>query len=186
MSRPSSSSALALGVAAALGVAGVVFFAVRHFSTPKQKGEDDGSSSSSAATLQAPSSRRLVILYGTTTGTAKNFSHILSKRIAQSITNIAVSKIVNLEDYDEDMLCKEDIVLLICSTFSDGKCPESCALFFDWLQDYAYDFRVSKDHLSKVTFAAFGLGGQIYGENYCKAVREHYIGILQLCIRVPS
>ena len=118
----------------------------------------------------ATSKRKITILYGTTTGTARNFATALSKRISQSSTNIPVTKIVDLADYDEDSLDKEDIVLFICSTWTNGCCPESCAFFFDWLKDFSCDFRVSKDHLAKLSYAAFGLGGEIYNKNYCKVV----------------
>ena len=118
------------------------------------------------------SKRRIRILYGTSTGTAKLFADTLARRITGSITNIPVVDVTNLADYDEDKLEKEDIVFLLCSTWTNGKAPASCKHFFDWLNDYAYDFRVSKDHLAKVTFAAFGLGGEIYGENYCKVIKD--------------
>ncbi len=113
-------------------------------------------------------SKKVTILYGTCTGTAKLFAEKLTKRI-DSCTKYVVET-ADLKDYNEDNLDKEDIVLFICSTWTDGEPPESAKQFFDWLKDYATDFRVSKNHLSKLKFAVFGLGGDIYAEHFAKAV----------------
>ncbi len=115
--------------------------------------------------------RRIHILYGTTTGTARTFSQTLSRHIEKKC-NLHVS-VSDLKDYNEELLSKEDIVLFICSTWTDGKAPQTCQRFFDWVQDQAFDFRVSKDVLSGVEFSIFGLGGELYGGNFCKAVRNN-------------
>ena len=161
---------LFLGLTAALAST-AVYFAVKHVYVGDEKQKKTGKGEKSEGSKETPASkRRIIILYGTTTGTAKTFSGLLDKRIKQSSTYIPVTKIVNLADFDAETLSEQDIVLIISSTWTDGKSPESCFDFFDYVQEYAYDFRVSKDHLSKITFAVFGLGGEIYGENYCKAV----------------
>jgi sulfite reductase alpha subunit-like flavoprotein len=121
--------------------------------------------------------RRVLILYGTCTGTAKLFAEKLCKRI-DNCTKFVV-EVMDLKDYNEDKLNTEDIVLFICSTWSEGGPPESAKPFFEWLKDYATDFRVSKDHLSKLQFSVFGLGGDIYDEYFAKAVR---IFIVTFCI----
>lgn len=112
--------------------------------------------------------RRVKILYGTCTGTARVFAEKLCKRI-DNCTKFVV-EVMDMKDYNEDKLNTEDIVLIICSTWSEGAPPESAKQFFEWLKDYATDFRVSKDHLSKVQFAVFGLGGDCYDEYFAKAV----------------
>ncbi len=118
--------------------------------------------------IKPKESRKLRILYGTCTGTAKLFAEKLCKRI-DSCTKFIV-EVTDLKDYNEDKLETEDIVLFICSTWTDGQPPESASQFFEWLKDFATDFRVSKNHLSKLQFAVFGLGGDIYGEHFAKAV----------------
>jgi sulfite reductase alpha subunit-like flavoprotein len=116
-----------------------------------------------------PTQRKVTILYATTTGTARKFAntllHHLGKKCDMEI------RTVDLKDFSEDHLSKEDIVLLICSTFQDGQSPQSAKLFFDDLNDQAFDFRVSKDLFANVHFSVFGLGGAIYGKNYGKVVR---------------
>ncbi|CAM2730316.1 unnamed protein product, partial [Rotaria socialis] len=123
-------------------------------------------------------SKRVRILYGTCTGTARKFAEKLRKRI-DSCTKYVV-EVTDLKDYNEDNLDKEEIVLFICSTWSEGRPPESASQFFEWLKDYATDFRVSKNHLSKVKYAVFGLGGDIYEEFFAKAPKDihNYMEIL--------
>jgi sulfite reductase alpha subunit-like flavoprotein len=119
------------------------------------------------------------ILYGTTTGTSRNFANTLARHIEKKC-HLSVA-VTDLKDYTEEKLNKENIVLFICSTWTDGKAPESCNIFFDWLLDQAFDFRVSKDTLANLRFAVFGLGGELYAENFCKAVRLNLV--LQMKVR---
>lgn len=127
-------------------------------------------------------SKRVRILYGTCTGTARKFAEKLRKRI-DSCTKYVV-EVTDLKDYNEDNLDKEEIVLFICSTWSEGRPPESASQFFEWLKDYATDFRVSKNHLAKVKYAVFGLGGDIYEEFFAKAVSYYSIMIKLLVLIV--
>ena len=78
--------------------------------------------------------------------------------------------ITDANDYNEDKIDAEDIVLLVCSTYSDGTPPKSGSRLMEWLNDMINDFRVDRNHLARLKFAIFGLGGAIYNENYGKAV----------------
>lgn len=120
------------------------------------------------------------ILYGTVTGTARWFAKDLFERV-QALSGYGISvKLQDLAEYNEEDLEKEDIVLLISSTWTDGTAPEKCTLFFEHLKDFAYDFRVSKDHLSNLNFSCFGLGSAYYGDNYAKAVQNAHEYLEQL------
>jgi sulfite reductase alpha subunit-like flavoprotein len=83
--------------------------------------------------------------------------------------NLLVS-VVDANEYNEDKIDAEDVVFLICSTYSDGTPPKSAARMMEWFQDMINDFRVNRNHLEKLKFSIFGLGGAIYNENYGKAV----------------
>lgn len=108
------------------------------------------------------------ILYASTTGTARQFATTLYKHMAKKCAvRIEVSDVAN---YNEEQLVKEDVVIFIGSTWEGGVPPQSAAKFYDWLNEQAFDFRVSKDTLAHVKFAVFGLGGSIYGKNYAKFV----------------
>eukprot|EP01040_Poterioochromonas_malhamensis_P000586 gene586-626_t len=116
------------------------------------------------------SSRSVLIVYATTTGTSRKFANTLYHHIIRRCDlNVRIS---DLKDYSEDKLNTEDIVLFICSTYEGGIAPLSARLFFNDLEDRAFDFRVSKDHLSRVKYAVFGLGGALYGKNYCKVAMD--------------
>jgi sulfite reductase alpha subunit-like flavoprotein len=112
--------------------------------------------------------RKIKILYGSCTGTAKQFAYkLFSKLNLLFKCNISIT---DLNDYDEEKMELEDIVFIICSTWTDGKPPAKANRFFGWLTDAAFDFRVSKSLLSKLNYAVFGLGGDIYKTNFCKCV----------------
>lgn len=117
--------------------------------------------------------RRILILYGTCTGTAKKMAEEFSRKIHSLLYMDQVDvKLVDAKDYDEFLLDQEDIVLFIISTWTDGEPPETAKRVVDSLKDYASDFRVSKSHLAKNKFAVFGLGGSDYSSNFCKAAKD--------------
>ena len=117
--------------------------------------------------------RKILIIYGTCTGTAKKFAEECSQKCRSIFSTDDVNiVVVDAKDYDEFVLDQEDIVLFICSTWTDGVAPESAQRLVTSLIDYASDFRVSKSHLSKVKFAVFGLGGSDYNKNFCKAAKD--------------
>ena len=112
--------------------------------------------------------RKILILYATTTGTSKMFAGKLAKRISSS-SKIPVV-ICDMKDFNDDNLELQDIVFLICSTWTDGRMPEKAETFYQSLKDTAFDFRVGKNMLANVKYSTFGLGGEIYDKNFCKAV----------------
>ena len=114
---------------------------------------------------------KVTILYGTVTGTSRTMAHKLHSLLQP--LNIPTLKLVNISDYDEDRyIDEEEMLLVICSTWTDGTPPPSCKRFVDYLIDLNNDFRVSKSHLSKLKFAIFGLGGAVYDSNYAKTALQ--------------
>lgn len=77
----------------------------------------------------------------------------------------------DMDQFDDADIEGSKYVLFITSTWTDGYPPLKAQRLCAWLQDYATDFRVSKDHLKRLCYAVFGLGGKVYGKNFCKAVR---------------
>ena len=67
---------------------------------------------------------------------------------------------------------KEDVLIFLCSTWSEGTPPQSAAHFFEFVNDCLYDFRVDKNMFEKTTYACFGLGGAVYGKNFGKPILE--------------
>ena len=81
----------------------------------------------------------------------------------------------SLDEYDQDNLEKESIVLLVLPTWEDGKPPATGDMFCRWLADMALDFRVGNTWLSEsndVTFAVCGLGHSDFDEDWCRAAIE--------------
>eukprot|EP01038_Epipyxis_sp_PR26KG_P014525 gene14525-19501_t len=124
---------------------------------------------------------RILVLYGTTTGYARTYAHKLAHKIktvadgnnknTSNKSDINIS-IVDMSEFDSELLDRFDLVFAICSTWTDGKPPVTAQRFVDGLKDLAYDFRVSKNMLSKLEFSIFGLGSLTYGENFCKPAKE--------------
>jgi len=152
-----SPRSLALGAGLVL-VPALVVAALYHWRSKKQ-GSKDGRV------------RRILILYGTCTGTAKKFAYRVERRARQMWGDLA-TRVVNVKEYNEETLHMEDVVLFLCSTWTDGTAPESAQPFLEFLREYMYDFRVSKNHLESLDVAVFGLGGVIYGDNYAKAAKD--------------
>lgn len=156
---------LIFGLAAVIGIVAATWYF--NSSGAAVKNPFNSFASSEQTTHQPAHAGKIVIIYGTTTGTAKHFALKLLSKL-QAVGRVA--EVVNMADYDQEKLVKEDIALIICSTWEGGVPPESCAGFVEDLRDYAYDFRVSKDLLNKLKFSVFGLGAELYGPNFAKAV----------------
>jgi sulfite reductase alpha subunit-like flavoprotein len=139
---------------------------------PLKQTEKDCSNSSSTSLRAVRKKPSISIFYGTCTGTARIFAQKLSSEIFDAC-NIMIEA-TDLKDFDEEKIQNGGIIFIILSTISDGNAPESAQAFVSWLNDLAFDFRISKDFLSKIKFAVFGLGGQVYGENFCLAVSDYY------------
>ena len=154
----------------AAGTAGalVLSWAIRKFNNSLSISNETSDEYRKQRSLPLKKNRKVQILYGTVTGTAREMAFALFEDLKQG--GMPSVRISNLKDYNEDNLESEDIVILLCSTWSEGVPPEDAAPFFAWLHDAAHDFRVSKNMLSKMTFAAFGLGGAVYSEHFCKPV----------------
>jgi sulfite reductase alpha subunit-like flavoprotein len=126
------------------------------------KGED-------APETKVSEMQSVTILYSSTTGTARKLSEELVNKLQRHSGNVQI-RMVDLKDYETDNLENEQMVLFLCSTWTDGTLAETAQPFLVWLEDLANDFRISKMLLGKTSYAIFGLGGRIYGENFCKAV----------------
>lgn len=113
--------------------------------------------------------RKLLIIFGTVTGTASEMATALYEDLLH-IDSLSVG-ICNAKDFNDEDFDKQDIVIFICCTWSEGAPPESAAPFMTWLLDMAQDFRVSKNAFENISFSAFGLGSKVYGgKMFCKPV----------------
>lgn len=80
--------------------------------------------------------------------------------------------LVDPKDYEPEDLHKESFVVIVASTWEDGKPPPNAGFFVDWLTESADDFRVGSLLLSKCKFAIFGVGSGPYGETFNAVARD--------------
>eukprot|EP01023_Acetabularia_acetabulum_P004903 TRINITY_DN12051_c0_g1_i1.p1 TRINITY_DN12051_c0_g1~~TRINITY_DN12051_c0_g1_i1.p1 ORF type:complete len:659 (-),score=98.37 TRINITY_DN12051_c0_g1_i1:343-2319(-) len=131
-----------------------------------------------------------VILYGSQTGGgAKNSQQLLQRFEANGFANV---RLVNMKDYEVENLWKEQIIIVIISTYEDGKPPNDAQWFCCWLQESACDFRVGASALKHAQFAVFGRGSSNYDESrfnsVAKQVQSNFIqlGATQLAVTLAD
>lgn len=77
-----------------------------------------------------------------------------------------IFELVDVKDYEPEDLAKETLVLVVTSTWEDGKPPPKAKFFVEWIEESVNDFRVGVLLLSKCRFAVFGVGSGVYGESF--------------------
>ena len=79
---------------------------------------------------ETSSKRKVLIIYGTCTGTARRLAADISSRFRSVFSSDDVTiTVVDAKDYDEFVLDQEDIVLFICSTWTGINCIHFCLIF---------------------------------------------------------
>lgn len=63
-------------------------------------------------------------------------------------------------------------MLIVASTWEDGKPPASAQFFATWLAESAKDFRVGSLLLSRSEFCVFGVGSKAYGDSFNGVARD--------------
>ncbi|KAF3971519.1 hypothetical protein CMV_004888 [Castanea mollissima] len=123
--------------------------------------------------LQNPKPDRSVskpkLFFVSQTGTSKALAQRLFDLLA--INDLAFD-LVDPKDYEPEDLPKETLVLIVASTWEDGKAPASAKFFANWLAESADDFRVGSLLLSNCNFAVFGVGSGAYGATFNSVARD--------------
>ncbi|KAK4276589.1 hypothetical protein QN277_014719 [Acacia crassicarpa] len=109
------------------------------------------------------------ILFVSQTGTSKSLAQRLHQLLA---ANDLAFDLVDPKDYEPEDLPKETLVLIVASTWEDGKPPPSANFFATWLAESAKDFRVDSLLLSRCKFSIFGVGSRAYGATFNAIARD--------------
>eukprot|EP00371_Babesia_bovis_P000236 XP_001608883.1 flavodoxin and oxidoreductase NAD-binding domain containing protein [Babesia bovis T2Bo] len=103
-------------------------------------------------------SKKIVVYYGSQTGTAERFAKTLAHRLADW-NSIFQRSSVNLEEFDEhDLLRPNTIAIFLIATHDDGHFPDNAERFVRWL-------RLMEDEskrLECLEYCIFGLGSTEY------------------------
>lgn len=100
----------------------------------------------------SPVALKPLIIYGTETGNSKK---VTSNLLASFKKNKIQAKAIDVFQYDNNKLEKENLVLFIMSTQGEGEFPQNAIPFYEKL-------KASNANLSKVSFAVLGLGDSSY------------------------
>eukprot|EP00026_Physarum_polycephalum_P000479 Phypoly_transcript_00480.p1 GENE.Phypoly_transcript_00480~~Phypoly_transcript_00480.p1 ORF type:complete len:1057 (-),score=141.02 Phypoly_transcript_00480:1379-4549(-) len=92
------------------------------------------------------------VLYATETGNSERYA----QRLAKFLSRVAAVTVVNMENYDFTQMEKEEVVILVASTFGSGDPPSNGVPFKEQLD------LEGKWNLRRIQFAVFGLGSTLY------------------------
>lgn len=105
-----------------------------------------------------PEGLKITIAYGTESGNSKK----LATGFALKAKNKGIqAKVVNLSQYRQNDLLKEEYFIAVISTQGDGEPPESAKKFYDFVQ-------ANTESLDKLTYGVLALGDTSY-PLFCKA-----------------
>lgn len=117
----------------------------------------------------SPNTDKGKIFFISQTGTSKTLAHRLLNLLHSQ--NLPFD-LIDPKQYEPEDLQKENLVLIVASTWEDGNPPPDAKFLADWLAESAADFRVGSLLLSRLRFAVFGVGSRAYGEAYNAVARE--------------
>ena len=110
-----------------------------------------------------PNLNKPKLFFVSQTGTSKTLARRLHNHLASNNLHF---DLIDPQNYEPEDLFKEKLVIIIASTWEDGKAPQNAKFFANWLAESAGDFRVGSLMLSECKFAVFGVGSRAYGETF--------------------
>lgn len=96
-----------------------------------------------------------LVLYGSESGTAERYAHQLARRL-QGFRCL----VLGLEEVDMGTLAGDRLVLVVTSTYGDGKVPTNAVRFVERME------ALPPGVLSGVRYAVMGIGSSVY-EHFC-------------------
>lgn len=87
-----------------------------------------------AETGSDASKPRVLVLFGTQTGTAERFSKQLKTELQTRYGGASTYDVMDLEDFSgPDQLSKEKVVFFMVATYGDGEPTDNAADFYNWV-----------------------------------------------------
>lgn len=175
MSSTSSSDiailALGVGLAAAYLFRDQLFAASKPKTTPvvAAKGQNGSGNPRDFVAKMKEGKKRLVIFYGSQTGTAEEYAIRLAKE-AKSKFGLA-SLVCDPEEYDFenlDQLPEDCAAFFVMATYGEGEPTDNAVQLMQNLQDESFEFSGGERKLEGLKYVVFGLGNKTY---------EHYNSI---------
>lgn len=109
------------------------------------------------------------LFFASQTGTSRALAGRLAERLRAAGFPF---DLVDPRGYEPEDLSKETLVLIVASTWEDGKPPPNAEFLARWLAESAEDFRVGSLLLSRCRFAVFGVGSRSYGETFNATAKD--------------
>ena len=120
--------------------------------------------------------KKIVIVYGTTTGNAETFAKMLDDFYKSQTTMLTeVHSLSDIEAEDRLPIWAKEIntaFVVLISTHEGGTPPDNAKWFYTWLEESSKDFRVQHSMLKGLKYAVFGLGNSLYSDHY-NTVAKH-------------
>nr|CAL69899.1 putative cytochrome P450 oxidoreductase [Pleurotus sapidus] len=178
MASSSSSDVLVLAVGVAL--AAIYLFRDQLFAQAKPKSVPVPTSKASNGSgnprdfiaKMKEGKKRLVIFYGSQTGTAEEYAIRLAKE-AKSKFGLA-SLVCDPEEYDFenlDQLPEDCAVFFVMATYGEGEPTDNAVTLMQNLEDESFEFSNGEHKLEGLKYVAFSLGNKTY-EHYNKIGRD--------------
>lgn len=79
------------------------------------------------------------IMYGTQTGTAEKFAKQLATALDTKYGGEAVFKVVDVEDFDQESMGNEKLLMFLLATYGDGEPTDNAIDLDSWLEKAADD-----------------------------------------------
>ena len=88
--------------------------------------------------------KRVVVMYGTTTGNSKSLAEILKTALESKSLQVDMVDVSSIEPEDrlpQESQAPNSVLVVIISTYTEGTPPESAQWFYRWLEESSKDFR---------------------------------------------
>lgn len=112
-----------------------------------------------AAAAQRKEGPRLLVLFGSQTGTAQEFAEVVTGEGNELGFS---AECVDLDNFEPESLADEKTVVFLMATYGDGEPTDNAKSFMEWLADSSR----SANELENTHYAVFGLGNRSY-DHFC-------------------